>query len=49
MSPGSDPGFAVQLTYNGDPVEVVGTVNVDWDDDDETQILVSFYAKIPYE
>jgi hypothetical protein len=43
----ADEGYKVVLTYNGVVQEVTTDVYWDWDDDDETQRQISFYAKHP--
>lgn len=44
---GADEGYKVVLTYNGVEQEIVGDVYWDWDDDDETQRRISFFARHP--
>lgn len=44
---GADEGYKVVLTYNGVEQEVVGDVYWDWDDDDETQRRIIFFARHP--
>lgn len=46
MSRGAVDGYQVTLTYEGMPVEITSPVFEDWDDD-ETQVRISFYEKIP--
>lgn len=46
--PGHEPEFVVHLFYKGEELEVPWGVDWDWNDDDESTIRISFYAKSPF-
>lgn len=49
MSLGEDTDWAIILTYRDRSVKLTTPIFVDWDDDDEHQVRITFYAENVYE